>query len=154
MRLAIALAIFSSVKGQRPCAETNFAACKTDAETFKAATCVPLNAQNATYYQHCLCYAAVNNGYCFGQCPDDPSIKGEFAQSEQVIASTCASASLNPKALPQPPIWQKSGFVTTTTTTTTTTAAKTATATATAKSSAHTNLSNLMMLSGALLAVF
>jgi hypothetical protein len=96
----------SSVLAQAGCEQTNIVPCKNDAEIFRTATCEPMAARNQTHYQHCLCYHFVNLQLCYLQCTS-PAAQAELqGQAIPQTTAQCGAAGLNPRALPQPPIWQ------------------------------------------------
>ena len=98
--------LITAVFCQAGCESTNLPACKEANRIFKTFTCDPLYVKNATHYQHCLCYHNVNLALCYLQC-NEPSSKAELdSQVQPQITAQCTAAGLNPRALPNPPIWQ------------------------------------------------
>jgi hypothetical protein len=98
---------FGLVAAQQDCGLTNYQPCKDQAQVFLDATCTPLLARNRTHYDTCLCYHAVNLGFCYSQCPNNSTVQAEFNGGiANSIVSYCGAVRLNPQALPQPPVWQ------------------------------------------------
>jgi hypothetical protein len=90
---------------QQDCTLTNYEPCKRENLIFLENTCNPLLATNRTHYNHCLCYHNVNLANCIEQCPNNSTAIAENSAVRNAVASLCAAVSLNPNALPNPPIW-------------------------------------------------
>jgi hypothetical protein len=64
-------------------------------------------AANPTDYNACLCYQAVNLGYCYGLCLDNTTLVDEFEGSVKSNSeNACKVAELDPSDLPKTPVWQ------------------------------------------------
>jgi hypothetical protein len=100
------LLLAAQIHAQEGCESTNIGRCKGDAEIFRSSTCDPLMARNRTHYDHCLCYHFVNLGLCYLQCQSQAAIQEHQGQVIPQITAQCTAVQLNPRALPQPPIWQ------------------------------------------------
>jgi hypothetical protein len=80
------------------------APCKEVMEDFRVATCGPFQGTNPQQFEACLCYYNVNLEFCYNQCPSNQQALMERANVQTLVTSTCATAKLNPKALP-PASW-------------------------------------------------
>jgi hypothetical protein len=99
--------LLSLVAAQQDCSLTNYQPCKDQAQVFMDTTCTPLLPRNRTHYDTCLCYHAVNLGFCYSQCPNNSTVQAEFNGGvANSIVSYCGAVSLNPRDLPRPPVWQ------------------------------------------------
>ncbi|KAH6583226.1 hypothetical protein BASA60_001545 [Batrachochytrium salamandrivorans] len=103
----VAAMTHNMVMAQTPDCFPNFQPCLDITASFLSLTCSPLQRTNATHYQSCRCYYFVNMANCYLQCPNDATIQQQLTGTiNPSIASECALANLNPKALPQPAPWQ------------------------------------------------
>ncbi|RKO87598.1 hypothetical protein BDK51DRAFT_33084 [Blyttiomyces helicus] len=111
---------------------------------FLTGTCNPLQTgvnaakvggpKNATYYQICLCYQALNLDLCYIPCASNTTIAPTYAEAQAHATQVCSDAGYSPNlsALPSPPIWETVIPTTTTIQPTITPTAISATATAAA----------------------
>lgn len=80
------------------------APCKDVLEDFRVSTCGPFQGTNQAQFEACLCYYNVNLEFCYNQCPSNQQALTERANVQTRVTSTCATAKLNPRALP-PASW-------------------------------------------------
>jgi len=92
---------------QQDCSLTNWQPCLDLATQYQESTCLPLASKNATFYNDCLCYSYINEGYCYAQCPGNSIVQTELTTVIQPkIDAQCAAQGINPLSPPQPPVWQ------------------------------------------------
>ncbi|KAL2911191.1 hypothetical protein HK105_209342 [Polyrhizophydium stewartii] len=107
---AAAAALAPLAAAQAGCFDT-FQPCLEANNVYETTTCVPLRLQNQTMYAVCECYRLVQRDLCYLQCPNNQTVQDERNGTlGPQITQSCAAVSLNPKALPQPPPWQKFGL--------------------------------------------
>ncbi|KAJ3300448.1 hypothetical protein HK104_000506 [Borealophlyctis nickersoniae] len=112
--LAVIALLATPALAQTGCPMNVVSQCLSDnGPRFHDSTCMSPAVQNgqkvnnATMYTVCLCYQAVNLGFCYKQCPTNSTLQAEFQSTVQPnITKDCGDAGLDPARLPQIAPWR------------------------------------------------
>ncbi|KAJ3019981.1 hypothetical protein HKX48_001482 [Thoreauomyces humboldtii] len=103
------------VASANECTDALFGRCLIDNDSFKTGTCDPFLTggakANVTLSNDCLCIYHVHRQLCYQDCTGNSTVQAEEAADQEALTSICATAGLNPGALPPVAPWVTSTSV-------------------------------------------